>query len=131
MPRHMTVLLCLISVTTIACTRAGGTPSAKPGTKEWLEQCSPKWDKGCPTRLERAEAANDQTSLDQLKRRARYELQCPDAVLTVLERHNHGPATLVGVAGCGRPAAMYERRLRYDHWSGGRTTRNTRWERKQ
>jgi hypothetical protein len=129
-PSKMSGLIYVAVAALIACAHSREL-KAKPGSKEWLDQCSPKWDEGCPTRLERAEAANDQTSLDQLQSRARYELQCPDATMTILERHHHGPATLVGVAGCGRPAALYERRLRYDHWSGGRTTRNTRWERKQ
>ena len=102
---------------------------AAPGTPEF-EQCSPKWDKRCSKKRVRDEAAADAMSLDMLQNRARFDLQCPEATITMLERHNNGPAPLIGGAGCGRQA-MYERRLRSDRSSGGRTTRNTKWEQKR
>lgn len=107
-----------------------GRPTAAPGTPEWLAQCSPKWDDGCPSERQRAAVAEERQALLTLQDRARFELQCAGATATVLEHHTSGPARLVGVSGCDRQA-IYERRLRRDGWTGKRTTRNTKWERRQ
>ena len=71
----------------------------------------------------------ERKSLETLLQRGRFELQCPEATAQVLERYQDGPATLVGIEGCGRQA-IYERRLRYSYHTRSRTTRNTKWERK-
>jgi hypothetical protein len=102
--------------------------AAVTGATPALSGCGPNW------MVEKAqrEAYEEQQSLGGLLERARFELQCPDANLAVLERYQGytdnavGPATLAGVSGCGRQA-MYKRRLRrrYGH---GRTTDNTKWE---
>jgi hypothetical protein len=66
--------------------------------------------------------------LEQLAGRGRFDLACTDAALVVLERHNAGPAVLVGMRGCGRQV-QYSRRLRRDvKWGTGFTTRNTHWD---
>jgi hypothetical protein len=105
-------------------------PEPPHNSAEWLAQCSPQFDEGCPTEREREAAAAERDNIDLLLTRARFDLQCPEATAQVLEMHTSGPATLVGAAGCGRQA-QYERRLRHDGWRGGHTTRNTKWERRQ
>jgi len=90
--------------------------------REWREE------RGLDSAAEQDDLA-EQHELAQLLTRARFDLQCPEATMVVLERHTAGPPTLVGGAGCGRQVT-YERRLRRNGWTGRHTTRNTKWDRK-
>lgn len=108
--------------------RAAWVLAAITGATPALSGCSSNW----MAERQQRELYEEQQNLGMLLERARFELHCPEAQLSVLERfqgateHQHMPATLVGVDGCGRQS-MYKRRLRrrYGH---GRTTDNTKWE---
>jgi hypothetical protein len=117
----LTLLVCGITAG-CATPRSGG-----PGSADWLATCDPAWEEGCPTREEREADAQEMRGLALLLERGRFDLQCPDASAVVLERHSSGPATLVGVSGCGKQT-QYERRLRRS--LGGATTENTKWARR-
>jgi hypothetical protein len=111
----LAVLPAIMRTTTISAVAAWALLSAA---------CNPHYEAA----MHRRAALEEQQDLAMLRERACFELQCKDTQLRVLDRYDGGPATLVGAHGCGRQA-MYQRRLRYSYQQGGRTTRNTKWER--